>query len=341
MKLPFITKKEKLPIDAVVAVTYKCNARCTMCDIWKIREHNDVDLEVYKKLPRSMRFINVSGGEPFLRHDIVDIVRTLHETCPKAQMVISSNGFRTEEIVERMKKIHAFAGDKVGIGLSIDGMQEMHDKIRRIPDGFNKIMRTLDGLQEAGITNIRIAFTISGENIIDLIPLYELAREKGVQFTIAYAQSSDFYFGGKQNQFQVDPAEFSKAMNYLIRAELGSWNPKRWLRAFFTFGIYKFAELNKQPLPVVSGIEHFFLDPNGDIYPSVVHNMIMGNIRGDKSFEDVWFGKRAQKIRDKIRESSKAVWMICTARTAMLSRPGQVISWIMRNKFGKHEDIIG
>lgn len=321
------------PIDAVVAITYKCNARCTMCDIWKIRDHkNDINLDMFKKLPKSLKYINISGGEPFLRRDIVDICETVSNQCPDAKLIISSNGFATPMIVSEMKKIHKKLGKKVGIAFSIDGMQEMHDKIRRIPNGFNKIINTVKKLKAEGIHDIRLAFTISGENIVDLNNVYNLSKELGVDFTISYAQSSDVYFGGITNEFEVDPQEFKKQINDLIKKQLRSWNPKQWLRAFFAYGIYNFGNLNKQPLPIVSGSQHFFLDPKGDIYPSVVHNMKMGNITQD-SFENIWAGKEAQKIRDEINASSQRVWMICTARSAMIQNPFRVFSWIVKTKF--------
>lgn len=322
------------PIDAVVAVTYKCNSRCTMCDIWKISEHNDIDTEMYKKLPKSLRFVNISGGEPFLRPDIVEVVKTVHERCPKAYIIISSNGFATNLIIDRMKKIKEFMGDKIGVGLSVDGMQEMHDKVRRIPNGFNKIMDTLDKLKGIGVNDIRLAFTISDENIMDLNKVYDLTQEKDVDFTMAYAQSSENYFGGKENEFSIDPKVFKQEMDKLIQKQIKGWNIKKWLRAFFTHGVYLFATKQKQPLPVVSGTKHFFLDPSGVVYPSVVHNKPMGNIK-DYKFAQIWYNKDTDKVRQEVSKASQRVWMICTARTAILKHPFHVMKWILKTKFSK------
>ena len=80
------------PIDAVVAVTYRCNSRCIMCNIWQIKNFPEINYEEYLKLPSSLRDINISGGEPFLREDLVDIVRVIKRACPKAKITISTNG---------------------------------------------------------------------------------------------------------------------------------------------------------------------------------------------------------------------------------------------------------
>ncbi|MBT4071635.1 MAG: radical SAM protein, partial [Candidatus Magasanikbacteria bacterium] len=60
-------KKIQQPIDCVLGVTYNCNSRCTMCNIWKIKNSPELPVKEYEKLPRSLRDINISGGEPFLR----------------------------------------------------------------------------------------------------------------------------------------------------------------------------------------------------------------------------------------------------------------------------------
>lgn len=58
-----------------VIVTYRCNARCNMCDCFKdpTRPDEEITLEDIRKLPE-MAFTNITGGEPFIRQDIPDIV---------------------------------------------------------------------------------------------------------------------------------------------------------------------------------------------------------------------------------------------------------------------------
>ncbi len=68
------------PVDAVIAVTYRCNARCAMCGIWKSQPGPDLPPEVYRKLPSSLRDVNLTGGEPFLRDDLAAV----HEAATAA-----------------------------------------------------------------------------------------------------------------------------------------------------------------------------------------------------------------------------------------------------------------
>ncbi|HLD21677.1 MAG TPA: radical SAM protein [Patescibacteria group bacterium] len=327
-----MSQKAPLPVDAVIGITYNCNSRCVMCDIWKMDPHELLKVEDLKKLPLTLKDVNISGGEPFLHKDIVAMVKTVRERLPKARIVISSNGFATELIKKRIKEIVHSVPD-IRVAISIDGMQQVHDETRKIPDGFNKCMATIDMLKQVGVKSIRIAFTVMTHNIAELPKVYDLAQEKGIEFTMAFAQSSDFYFGSKQNYEHPDPELLKKGFEHVIVSELQSWHPKRWARAFFAYGLYQFAISQEQPLPSHPGTDFFYLDPNGYVYPSVIHFYKMGDIKQVHTFEEMWHGEQAESARKKVKESKRQYWMICTARTAIKRHPLYVIGWIMKNKF--------
>ena len=324
--------KQKLPIDCVLAVTYNCNSRCTMCDIWKLKDNKDLELEHYKNLPDTLLYINVSGGEPFLRQDLLELIKTLKETCPKAKIIISTNGFLTNLIVEKMKEILKIDPD-IGIGVSIDGLSEMHDKIRGIPGGFNLAIKTVKSLKEdLGMSNLRLAFTISKENVDHLSRVYDLSQELGIEFTLALAQSSEFFFGGKKVPEAPSEEVLQKQFDHLIKAELKSWQPKKWVRAYFAKSLFDFAKTGKQALPSKAAKDFFFLDPFGDIYPSVIHNSVMGNIK-ENSIIEIWNSDKAKVARKKVKEADQDAWMICTARSAIKKHPIKVGWWVFKNKF--------
>ncbi|MFA6423819.1 MAG: radical SAM protein [Candidatus Magasanikbacteria bacterium] len=322
----------KMPVDCVVALTYRCNSRCTMCDIWKIKDSPELMLSDLEKLPDSLRDVNLSGGEPFLRTDLPEIVATIKKTCPKARIVISSNGFLTSTIDKIMTKILKIAPD-VGVAFSIDGIGEMHNEMRGIPGGFDRVMDTIKLLKGMGVTNLRLAFTITEQNVNHFTKVYDLAQELGVQFTHSFAQSSEFYFGGKQNVNSPRRDLLETAYQYIINQELKSWNIKRWARAYFANGMFQFITSKNPVLDNAPGREFFFLDPSGDIYPSVVHNVILGNIHTISNFTDFWKSLSVEEQRKKVDELKVPVWMICTARTAIMHHPLAVGFWILKNKF--------
>ncbi|MFH1427214.1 MAG: radical SAM protein [Patescibacteria group bacterium] len=318
---------KKQPIDCVLAVTYLCNSKCVMCDIWKNQDNTMLSPEKFLELPSSLKYINVSGGEPFLRNDIVEVVANIKKATPKAKIVISSNGFLTDRIIEKMKQMP----EGVGVALSLDGIGEMHDKIRGIPNGFNMTIKTLEELKKIGIKNLRLAFTVSTINVQDLSKVYDLAEKHGVELTLAFAQSSEFYFGGKENFANPDPKILKEQFDYIIKSELKKSKPKRWLRAYFAYGLYNFAKNNNQLLHSEAGTDYFFLDPFGKVFPSVIHNYVLGNVN-EKKFSELWNSKKADDARNKVKASKKKAWMICTARTAIIKHPFKVFLWILKNK---------
>lgn len=302
-----------------------------MCDFWKETRQPTVSLDDYRKLPSTLRDINVSGGEPFLHPQIVDVVRVLHETCPKAQIIISTNGFLTDVIIPRVREILAFF-PALGIRVSIDGVGEMHDRIRRIPQGFEKAMMTLRKCKEIGVRNLGLAYTMSEENIEHLTKVYDLARMEDVQFTCAVAQSSYFYFGGKQIDRKADPIIVAREFDTLIDHELRRWNPKAWARAYFADGLKQLSFNGTQALPSRAGTDFFYLDPFGDVYPSVVHAVVMGNLKETKSFNDLWTSPIAEEARVSIAKHNHPYWMVCTARTAIKRHASRAIGWILAAK---------
>ena len=124
------------------------------------RPEEEITLDVNQKLPE-MAFTNITGGEPFIRQDIADIVRELYKKSDR--IVISTNGYFTDRIIALCKEF-----PKVGIRISIEGLQETNDKIRGIPDGFNRGYTTLKTLVEMGHPDVGFGMTVQDMNCEDL-----------------------------------------------------------------------------------------------------------------------------------------------------------------------------
>ena len=105
----------KRTLYGTVIVTYRCNAHCNMCDCFKdpTRPEEEITLDDIRLLPE-MAFTNITGGEPFIRKDIGDIVEALYKKSNR--IVISTNGYFTDRILELYRQF-----PKVGIRISIEG----------------------------------------------------------------------------------------------------------------------------------------------------------------------------------------------------------------------------
>ena len=106
----------KRTLYGTVIITYRCNAHCNMCDCFRdpTKPEEEITLDVIKKLPE-MAFTNITGGEPFIRKDISDIVRELYKKSDR--IVVSTNGYFTDRIIALCKEF-----PKIGIRISIEGL---------------------------------------------------------------------------------------------------------------------------------------------------------------------------------------------------------------------------
>jgi len=324
--------KTRMPQDAVVAITYRCNARCIMCNIWQIKDYPELLPEAYWRLPATLRDINVSGGEPFLRTDIVEIIKAMRKACPKANINISSNGFLVETIKKVLPQIkNVYPG--IAISISIDGIGQMHENVRRVPNAWPKVIDTLNFCRNLlGAHKVKMAFTLNDTNYTELQKAFEWSQKLGVEFTMAIAHSSDIYFAKAQENKNFQTPEVKKQFEYIIKKFLRSSYPKNWARAYFVDGLYKLSQGEKRPLRQFAGEDFFFLDPRGDVYPSVIDSTVMGNIFSYRNFKDLWYSETAEKARNKIHGFEDDYWMVCTARTAMKRNPLKVLGWVFKKK---------
>ena len=213
-----------MPREALVAVTYRCNSRCIMCNIWKEKPGEEVPASFYGRLPSTLTNINLTGGEPFLRKDLPEIVEVIKRRCNDPRMVINTNGF-TPELIEGAARKIASVSRKVGIRVSIDGIGEAHDRTRGVSGAYGRALRTLKSLKALGIRDLGVAFTAAGENLTEISKVYALSRELGVEFTIAVAHSSEVYFKADNAALRVDPAALREQFGSLIERELKGAHP--------------------------------------------------------------------------------------------------------------------
>ena len=320
-----------MPKDAVVAVTYRCNSRCVMCNIWQIKDFPELSPKQYLKLPSTLRDVNISGGEPFLRTDLVEIVKNVKRACPKANINISTNGFLVDTIKTILPKIKR-VDPNVSVSVSVDGIGQMHEKVRRVPNAWNKVVETIRFCRdELKIKHVKLAFTLNYMNADQLSMAHEWSERLGTEFTMAVAHSSDIYFG-KINEHEFNQKFVEQDFRRIIKKLLKSLKPKNWVRAYFVNGLRQIAKGEKRPLESFSGEDFFYLDPRGDVYPSVVDNIIMGNIEKVRDFRKLWFSNQAKKARNDVQGFESNYWMVCTARSAIKRNPLKVANWIFKNK---------
>lgn len=308
-----------------IIITYRCNAHCNMCDCFKdpTKPEEEIDLETLKKLPE-MAFTNITGGEPFIRKDIHEIVRELYKKTNR--IVVSTNGYFTDRIIKLCEEF-----PKIGIRISIEGLKETNDKIRGIPDGFNRGYGTLRKLVEMGHKDVGFGMTVQDLNCMDLVPLYKISDELNMEFATATLHNS-FYFRKTTNKI-FDKYKVSKAFEDLINELLKSKSPKKWARAYFNHGLINYIYGQPRLLPCEMGTNAFFLDPFGDVLPcnGMNEKMSMGNLH-EKNWDEIWNSNQAAEVRCCVKNCQKNCWMIGSVSPAMKQRiwiPGW---WVIKHK---------
>lgn len=308
-----------------IIITYRCNAKCNMCDCFRnpTKPEEEVTLDIIKKLPE-MAFTNITGGEPFIRNDIMDIVRELHKKTNR--IVISTNGYFTERILALCEEF-----PDIGIRISIEGLQDANDKIRGIPEGFSRGYGTLRKLVAAGHKDVGFGCTVQEMNADDLVPLYMLSDKLGMEFATAALHNS-FYFRKTDNRIN-DKFKVSSAFEKLINQLLKSRSPKKWFRAYFNHGLINYIYCNKRYLPCDMGSNGFFVDPFGDVLPcnGSTEKMSMGNLK-QNTWDEIWKSQKADEIRKIVRECPKNCWMIGSVAPAMKQRIWVPLLWVVKHK---------
>ena len=173
-------------LNGTVIVTYRCNARCSMCNRYKApsKADEEISIDTIKKLPK-MYFTNITGGEPFIRTDLKEIVRELYKKSDR--IVISTNGFFTDRIVDLAKEF-----PQVGIRISIEGLEKTNNEIRGLENGFQRGYGTLKKLREMGMKDVGFGMTVQDRNASDLVPLYNLSNEMAAGYCNSYHRKYRF-----------------------------------------------------------------------------------------------------------------------------------------------------
>jgi MoaA/NifB/PqqE/SkfB family radical SAM enzyme len=311
------------PKSAVIAVTYKCNSRCTMCDIWMKEIPPEVDASFYRNLPASLRQVNLSGGEPLLRNDLPEIIDVIQRTCPGVRIVISTNGLQPKRTAHMLR-----GRTEIGVRVSVDGIGETHDTVRGIPGNFQKCLETIDLLQEAGLKDLGLSYTVSTKSEPQLLRVKRLADERGIEFTCSVVHSSAFFFG-EQSESVPRVERHIEELERLMREQLASRRPKEWFRAYYTDGLIRKLRGQNRKLPCYGFEEMFYLDPYGNVYPCNILDKPIGKL-GEKSYTELVVG--AHETLEYVRKCPVQCWMVCTAAPAMRRDVKVPSAWVLREK---------
>lgn len=168
-----------MPSIAQWDVNDECNLNCKHCRVaQKNKKEPSLTLKEAKELLAQLYYegitkLNLSGGEPFLRKDIFDILEYAEKF---GDIVITTNCTLLDE--SKCQKLAQYPN--VRLSISIDGIEQTHDEFRGKQGTFKKIIDTLPILKQNNI-QFSIRYTISKDTIQDAKEVLKLAAENGAQ----------------------------------------------------------------------------------------------------------------------------------------------------------------
>lgn len=289
--------KEPILNNLFLEVTSRCNARCehcgSRCDGKEQGEEISAEYlkktlkEVADRYDASKILLNVTGGEPLMRKDLFEILK--YATDLGFRWGMTSNGMLINE--NMAKKLEEAKIDTVSI--SLDGMKETHEKFRKVPNCFDKV---IDGikllLKIPGIQTVQVTTVANKRNIDELEELYKLLISIGVK-SWRVVSCDPIGRASDNDSILLDKECFKKLFKFIEeKRNEGKMDVSYGCSHYLGFSLEK--EVRDYYFICMAGLYVGSILSNGDIFvcPNVPRRkeLIQGNIKTD-SFVDVWENK--------------------------------------------------
>lgn len=303
-----LTGLSALPEALSIEVTHRCIARCVMCNIWKIpADVNDLPVEdwlsfIDRAVFRHLKELDVTGGEPFLRDDLPEMMKSI--CALKAtrlrqlkSVAITTNGFLTDKVLSATRRIATdmkAAGLDLVVVFAMDAIGEIHDRIRNVRNGWQRLAETIDGMKEIrrtfGNVIIGLKTTILPMNVDELDGIARFADHHGLFTIISPCIITQGRYG---NEDLRDTLQFSRAdVQKMIRfyeSPAFQWSYHR--RALLD--LLRTGSLRK---PCSAGFNYFFVRSTGDVHPCPLIKKTLGNFK-EETMDNLVVSKAARQFR--------------------------------------------
>ena len=321
-----------LPTNLTLNVTYRCNSRCLTCNIWK-KQADELTLaewkKVFKNYNSSVFWLILSGGEPFLRKDLVELVRAGHEYLQPAIINIPTNGILFKIIPQKIKRILKNCPDsEIVINFSLDGVGKDHDKIRGVPGNFEKLMKSFKAVKKLKkkYPNLTIGLhtVISKYNVQNIPQIcdFALSQEPDQYITEIAEQRAELGTMGKK----ITPPlkDYTKAVGHVAQ-KTGEMETRglakitEALRLEYYNLVKNILKQKTQVIPCYAGWTSAQISADGEVWPCCVRGDNLGSLRDSNyNFAKIWFSKKADKIRESIKNKECFCPLASASYTNML-----------------------
>jgi MoaA/NifB/PqqE/SkfB family radical SAM enzyme len=332
LKNVLLSKVYGTPYKINFMVTAACNSRCTTCNIWKdfqakpsiVKKEMTFEeiVKIFKNLPKTVTWLSLTGGEPFLRKDLLKIIKAAIKYIPNLKLMgIPSNGLSQARILEVIRKLTKTKHPDIIITFSIDGPEELHDKIRGIKGAFRKTWDTYIKARRLVVSDkdfqVAIETTISSKNIKVLSPFMKKLLERNHKIAVTVAH--DAYLYRNEDDKSLSPRKNINELKSLIRLfnrHLSFFNPQTIIERQYLRKIPVFImNPSRRVIPCEASKSSFALDSMGNILPCFMWGNKLGNLRNhDYDIKKIWASKKFVNVRKAIKENKcPNCWTPCEA----------------------------
>jgi len=353
-KLPFYWAFRRLgwprllPFSLVVSVSFRCNSRCRTCGVWR-KPSDDMTLEewtqIFARLGRTPAYITFTGGEPFLRPDLAEMVHSAYLHCRPTVITIPTNGLLTRRIVEQVETMCRVAPKtQIGINLSLDEVGERHDEIRQVSGNWERALATWDALKEVQQKYANLVLTTH-----TVISRFNIERFPEIYFGLSDLQPDSYITEVAEERVELDtidwlitppPKLYAPVADFL--SQQARTHPTKGLARItqaFRAEYYQLAKRvlfeQKQVIPCYAGWASGHIAPNGDVWSCCIRAEPVGNLRAyGYDLRPIWFGEPMKALRRSIYDKECACPMANASYANMLLHPPtlrrvlkQVLRW--------------
>ena len=326
------------PFSIVVSVSFRCNSKCRTCDVWR-KPNDDMTVEewdhVFASLGRTPFYITFTGGEPFLRRDLDEMVISAYRHCRPSVITIPTNGLLTDRVAERVARICTECPEsQIGINLSLDGIGEEHDDIRGVPGNWEKSMATWAQLKELQKSHPNLVLTVH-----TVVSRFNQHRFREINDGLQFLQPDSYITEVAEERVELDtvgwgitpdPDAYAPIADFL--SAQARQRPVKGIAKFtqaFRAQYYQLAKRvlyeRTQVIACYAGWASMHIAPNGDIWSCCIRAEPVGSLRQTNyDLAPIWFGEEMAKLRRSIFDKECACPMANASYANMLLHPPTV-----------------
>jgi len=317
------------PYKLTFAITYRCNYRCKTCNIWQRKPENELSFEEIRTFftaSNKFSWIHLTGGEIFLRKDLLDVVEVIMEECPNILLLnFPTNGFLTDRTVSTVEKIVALKPPKFFVTISMDGDEELNDEIRGIKEGWKRQIETFKQLHSIPGVDVALGMTLSTYNAGKFEQTFEAARREcdwmtyddfhiNIYHTSYYYGNQDLALSTQENDHVIQEVNQYRSLRRL------KLHPISYLEYSYLKHVEKYIRTGKTPIRCHALRSSCFLDPIGNVYPCSMYDRLIANVRDyEYDISRIWQLADSKKVQQEIWNfQCPHCWTPCEAYQSIL-----------------------